>query len=142
MSPAELKVLVLSPSVKNWPILLGAGLLVMVTGFVGLAVLSLNPATAMSVSALGVALTVWPALSCAHTEYCVTNLRLLCRSGVLRKSESSMAVADIRDVRVVRSATQQALGIGDVEIVGASGSLRFAGVDDPEQVRERIATVR
>jgi len=138
MAPAELKLLVLSPSIKNWPILMGLGIFLFVTGTVGLVLLIFNMSTALGVSAAGLALTAWPALQAANTEYIITNLRVMIASGVLRKSAVEFRVADIREMRIKTAGLQGPLGIGDIEFVGAGGTFVLEGVDEPEKVRDRV----
>ena len=138
MAPAELKLLVVSPSIKNWPILMGLGLLLFVTGAVGLVLLIFNLPSALVVAASGVALTAWPAIQAANTEYVVTNLRVSTVSGIFRKSGVEIQVRDIRDIRISANPLQQALGVGDLELVRPEGSLVLQGIEDPEKVRDRI----
>lgn len=141
MSPSELKILVVSPSVKNWPLLLGGGLLVVMTGVTLLVLLIINFQSAILVMAAGVALTVWPALNAANTEYWITSARVVARGGIFRANEVFMAVADIRDIRIERTSLQRTLGVGDITLIGAAGNLRLSGVEDPEGFRDKIRTV-
>lgn len=140
--PAELKILVVHPSIRSWPILLGIGILVILTGVLGLVLLFFPAGSALPVVALGVAFTVWPALASANTEYWVTNRRVVVSGGVLRKSERELPVAQIREVRVSRTPLQKTLGIGDISVVGSGGELLLTGVEEPEAFRERILSVR
>jgi uncharacterized membrane protein YdbT with pleckstrin-like domain len=141
MAPAELKLLVLSPSIKNWPILMGLGALLFVTGTIGLCLLIFKLPTALVVAAAGIALTAWPALQAANTEYVITNVRISVSSGILSKSAVEFRVADIKDIRISATGLQEPLGIGDIELVGAGGSFVLRGVDEPEKVRDRIKTL-
>ncbi|MFA5140961.1 MAG: PH domain-containing protein [Elusimicrobiota bacterium] len=141
MTPSELKLLVVSPSIKNWPILLGAGALVALTGVLGMVLLFLPLPKALGIAALGVGLTVWPAMRVSNTEYVVTNLRVVVIGGVFGKSETSVAISEVKEVRVAQRGMQSALGIGDLELVSQSGSLRLEGIEEPEKVREKILSL-
>lgn len=141
MAAAELKLLVVGPSVKNWPVLLGVGALVMLTGTLGLILLILPFQSALAIIVAGIALSVWPALSSANTEYVITNLRVVIRSGVFVKTEVELPVNDIREIEVVRAGFQQTLGIGDLVLSGSGSTLRLSGIEDPEQIKEKIQTL-
>ena len=141
MAPAELKILVFSPSIKNWPILLALGFFIAATGLIGLVLLIFKFSTALVVTAGGVALTVWPALRSANTEYRVTNVRVVVVRGIFGKTERDMAVSGIREINILRGRFQRALGIGDLEIVGEKGVLRIEGAEEPERVRDKILSL-
>lgn len=135
---AEIKLFVAEPSVKNWPLALAGGALLVLTGAAGFALQALSFNAAVLTAAAGVALTVYPALSAANTSYWVTNERVCASRGILAKTESSVALATVKELRLHRSPVQRALGLGDLEVVGASGSVRLDGLEDPESVRERL----
>jgi uncharacterized membrane protein YdbT with pleckstrin-like domain len=141
MPPAELKLLVLNPSLKNWPVLVGIGLLVFFTGAVGLVLLIFSYSTALVVAACGLALISWPALKTANTEYIVTNLRVCSLTGLFRKRGWEVPVQDIREIRVSRRPIQQTLGIGDLELVLPGGARCLEGLEEPERVRDRILSL-
>ncbi|MEE8425497.1 MAG: PH domain-containing protein, partial [Elusimicrobiota bacterium] len=135
---AELKLLVAGPSIKNWPLLLGFGALVVLTGMLGLILLILPFQSALAIIVVGIALTVWPTLSSANTEYIITNLRIVVRSGVFVKTEVEMPVKDVQGIEIVRQGFQSSLGIGDLVLSGSGRTFRLSGVEDPEQIKEKI----
>jgi uncharacterized membrane protein YdbT with pleckstrin-like domain len=141
MAPNELKILVVSPSGKNWAVLIGLGFLVALTGVLGMVLDFLPMPTALGATAAGVAFLIWPAMNMANTEYVVTDLRVAVVSGIFVKSESSMAIAQVKEVRVVQRGLQSAFDIGDLELLSPSGTLRLAGVEEPEKVREKILSL-
>lgn len=135
---AEIKLLVAAPSAKNWPLALVGGGLVMLTGAAGFALQALTMNQALLTAAAGVALTVYPVLSAANTSYTVTSLRVTAVSGFLSKTEVSVALDTVVELRLKRSPVQRALGLGDLEVVGSRGSVTLAGIEDPEAARERL----
>ncbi len=141
MPPAEIKLFVAAPSVKNWPLSLVAGALLFFTGAVGFALQAFGPAVAVSIACLGVASTVLPALRAANTEYYVTSTRVVARSGLIVKSERAVALSAVAELRLKRSPLQRFMGLGDLEAAGPAGSVLFAGLEDPDQARERILSL-
>lgn len=135
---AEMKLLVASPSVKSWPLALASGALLILTGAAGFALQALSLNAALLTAAAGMALTVVPALAAANTEYYVTNARVVARRGVFRKSEESIPLDAVVELRLKTSAVQRALGIGDLEVAGEGRSVTLYGLEDPEQARDRI----
>ena len=133
-----MKLLIASPSVKNWPLSLLLGGLLVMTAAAGLALQVFGTNAAALVAAAGVALTVLPALRAANTEYSVTNARVTVRSGVLSKSEESILLSEVRELRLRRSPLQRAMGLGDLEVAGEAHSVLLTGLEDPEQARDRI----
>ena len=142
MSPAELKVLVVSPSIKNWPVALGIALLVTVTGLLGLVLLILNLQEATLILAVGMGILVGPALQTANTEYWVTNARVVERGGIFAKTETGLVLSEIKKMKITRNKLQKALGVGNLEIAAAAGSKTLAGVEDPEAIRDKILTLK
>lgn len=138
---AEMKLLVAAPSVKNWPLALCMGALLVLVGAIGFALQFCGFNAALLILAAGVALTVVPALKAAGTEYTVTNSRVYVRSGILSKTETSISLEIVRELRLKRSPIQRSLGLGDIEIVGERESMLLAGLDDPEQFRDRILSL-
>ena len=137
----EIKLLVAAPSAKNWPLALAGGGLVVLTGFAGFALQALSMNQSLLAAAAGVALTAYPVLSAANTTYLVTSLRVSARSGILVKSEASVLLETVRELRLKRSPVQRALGLGDLEVVGSGGSVLLAGLEDAEATRERILSL-
>lgn len=138
---AEIKLLVAAPSAKNWPLALGGGFLVALTGFAGFALQALTLNQALLIASAGVALTSFPILSAAHTSYLVTSLRVTATSGILKKTEVSVPLDSVRELRLKRSPVQRALGLGDLEVVGSGGSVLLEGLEEAEATRERILSL-
>jgi len=141
MSPSELKLLVISPTVKNWPILLGLGLLLVFTGILGLVLLIIEVKQALPILIVGIGFMVWPALKSANTEYWITNVRVVVRSTLFGTSETEIAISDIKELKIERTSLQKAVGIGDVVVRGSQGSVRLSGVDFPEEIIDKIETL-
>ena len=135
---AEIKLLVAAPSAKNWPLALVGGGLLLLTGAAGFALSALTWNQAVLTAAAGVALTVYPVLMAANTSYLVTSARIAATTGLLSKTEVSVALDSVLELRLKRSPIQRALGLGDLEVVGSAGSVTLAGIEEPEAARERI----
>ncbi|TBR25059.1 PH domain-containing protein [bacterium] len=135
---AEIKLLVAAPSAKNWPLALAGGFLLVLTAAVGFALQALSSNAAVLTAAAGVALVALPILSAANTSYLVTSARVTAVSGILGKTEVSVPLDTVRELRLKRSPVQRALGLGDLEVVGSGGSVTLAGIEEPEAARERI----
>lgn len=133
-----MKLLSASPSVKNWPLSLLLSAFLVLTAAAGLALQVFGINAAALVAAAGVALTVVPAMRAANTEYSVTNARITARSGVLAKTEESILLSEVRELRLRRSPLQRAMGLGDLEVAGDNRSILLVGLEDPEQARDRI----
>ena len=139
MSPAEIKLVVASPSIKNWPFALGVSVLVTLTGFAVMFIVSLH--AAVLILAVGMGILVWPTLHSGTPKFGVTNTRLVGRTGFMTKKESSIPVRGIREIKIIRTPIQKTLGVGNLEAHHPEGTIRFEGIDDPESVRERILAV-
>ncbi|TPW18945.1 MAG: hypothetical protein FD126_3182 [Elusimicrobia bacterium] len=137
----EIKLLVAAPSAKNWPLALAGGGVVVLMGFAGFALQAMTTNQALLTAAAGVALTSYPVLMAANTSYLVTSLRVSAWSGILVKTETSVPLDSVRELRLKRSRIQRALGLGDLEVVGAAGSVLLAGLEDAEATRERILSL-
>ncbi len=137
----EIKLLVAAPSAKNWPLALAGGGLVILTGFAGFALQVLTMNQSLLTAAAGVAMTSYPILSAANTSYLVTSLRVSAFSGILVKTETSVALDTVRELRLKRSPVQRVLGLADLEVVGSGGSVLLAGLEDAEATRERILSL-
>lgn len=138
----ELKVLSVSPSVKDWPVPIGLGLVVVLTGALLFVLLIVPFRAAAAVLCLGLAALVWPVLKAANTEYVVTNRRVVLREGILGKTELEADLRAVQQVRVVRTPLQETLGIGDVVVEAMAATLVLRGVEEPEKLRERILSLK
>jgi uncharacterized membrane protein YdbT with pleckstrin-like domain len=106
------------------------------------------PASAIGfVLVVGIALTVlagW--LQRFFTQYMITTKRLHIRRGVLSKTESSTNVDRIQNITVTQSPVDRIMHVGriDFDTAGDEASDRFAfhGVNDPQDLRERIMQAR
>ncbi len=100
-----------------------------------------------AVLVVGLALTIavgW--LRRFFTEYTITTKRLNLRIGVLSKTESSTNVDRIQNITVRQTAVDRMLKVGSIEFdtAGDANSDRFSfiGVNDPQDLRERIMHAR
>jgi len=143
LTPQELKLLETGPSIKNWPISLAIGLGLFATGAASFVLLIFPFQVAMLISAVGVALTVWPTIVASNTEFVVTHTRIYRRFELGIKRESEVPLAAVAEIRIRRSKMQKMLDLGDIEIVtSGSGTLELDGVEEPEAVRDRILSLR
>jgi uncharacterized membrane protein YdbT with pleckstrin-like domain len=96
---------------------------------------------------VGIAITIvvgW--LRRFFTEYTITTKRLNIRQGVLSKTESSTNVDRIQNITVRQTAVDRILKVGTIEFDTAGDSnsdqFSFIGVNDPQDLRERIMHAR
>ncbi len=96
---------------------------------------------------VGIGLTIlagW--LDRFFTQYTITTKRLHIRRGVLSKTESSTNVDRIQNITVRQSPVDRIVRVGSIEFdtAGDDSSDRFAfrGVNDPQDLRERIMRAR
>lgn len=142
MAVNELKLIETGPSPKGWPLALCAGAALTLTGLVLFVFLRFSPAASAMPALVGLALLAGPVWRSGNTRYVVTDRRLYRSEGLFFKRSQEMPVALVRDVRVRREGLAAAFGVGDVEVVGAAGGIVFAGVEDPEEIREKILSLR
>ena len=80
------------------------------------------------------------------TEYTITNRRLHVRRGVLSKTETSTSVERIQNVTVIQSPIDRILKTGTIDFDTASDdpsdTFRFAGIDNPQALREKLARIQ
>ncbi len=77
------------------------------------------------------------------TRYRITSKHLLIRTGILSRHENSASLDRVQNIRVVQSPIERLLRTGSVDFDTASGEaadaeLRFIGIDDPRELRDRI----
>ena len=77
------------------------------------------------------------------TQYTVTTKRMTIREGILAKRESTAHVDRIQNITITQSPIDRIMKVGtvDFDTAGEQGSaqLRFFGVDDPQDLRDRVA---
>jgi len=119
------------------------GLLILVD-FIGL---DLPTSVIALVPVVGIAITVlagW--VDRFFTQYTITTKRLHIRRGVLSKTESSTNVDRIQNITVTQSPVDRIMKVGSIDFDTASddASDRFAfnGVNNPQDLRERIMRAR
>lgn len=95
----------------------------------------------------GVAITIavgW--IQRFFTQYTITTKRLNIRSGILSKTESSTNVDRIQNITVKQSPVDRVMKVGsiDFDTAGDNASDRFSfiGVNNPQDLRERIMHAR
>ena len=80
------------------------------------------------------------------TQYTITTKRLNIRSGILSKTESSTNVDRIQNITVKQSPVDRIMKVGsiDFDTAGDNAADRFSfiGVNDPQDLRERIMHAR
>ena len=96
---------------------------------------------------IGVAITIlagW--IMRFFTQYTITTKRLHIRRGVLSKTESSTNVDRIQNITVKQSPIDRIMKVGsiDFDTAGDNAGDRFSfiGVNDPQDLRERIMHAR
>lgn len=101
------------------------------------------------IGAVGIGLTIlagW--IQRFFTEYAITTKRLQIRKGILSKTESSANVDRIQNITTYQSVVDRVFQCGtlDFDTAGDSGAgddgFRFAGVNEPQDLRERIVRAR
>jgi uncharacterized membrane protein YdbT with pleckstrin-like domain len=80
------------------------------------------------------------------TQYTITTKRLTIRSGILSKTESSTNVDRIQNITVKQSPVDRIMKVGsiDFDTAGDNAGDRFSfiGVNEPQELRERIMHAR
>ena len=95
---------------------------------------------------VGIALTVlagW--LQRFFTQYMITTKRLHIRRGLLSKTESSTNVDRIQNITVTQSPVDRIMRVGTIDFDTAgedANRFAFRGVNDPQDLRERIMHAR
>ena len=100
---------------------------------------------AVLVAGLGVTIAVgW--MHRFFTQYTITTRRLNIRSGILSKTETSTNVDRIQNITVKQSLVDRILKVGAIDFDTASDDLTdrltFVGVNDPQELRDRIMRAR
>ena len=102
---------------------------------------------AVLVLVAGVALTIAASFVMRFfTQYTITTKRLQMRRGILSKTETSANVDRIQNITVFQSPVDRILKVGTIDFDTASDDpsdrLAFAGVSEPQVLRERIVRAR
>lgn len=102
---------------------------------------------AVLILAAGVALTIGASWVMRYfTQYTITTKRLQIRRGILSKTESSANVDRIQNITVFQSPVDRILKVGAIDFDTASDDpsdrFGFAGVNEPQALRERIERAR
>lgn len=97
--------------------------------------------------AAGVALTVLASWVLRFfTQYTITTKRLQIRRGILSKVESSTNVDRLQNITVFQSPVDRLLQVGTIDFDTASDDpsdrFSFAGVNEPQSLREQIMRAR
>lgn len=78
------------------------------------------------------------------TQYTITNKRITIRQGVLAKREQTAHIDRLQNVTIEQSPLDRVFGVGMVDFDTAGSdtdsNLRFYGINDPQALRDRIAT--
>ncbi|MEO5633117.1 PH domain-containing protein [Gaiella sp.] len=109
--------------------------------------IDLSYAVIATVLLVGLAVTIvigW--MQRFFTQYTITTGRLNIRSGILSKTESSTNVDRIQNITVKQSPVDRIMRVGsiDFDTAGDNAADRFSfiGVNDPQDLRERIMHAR
>lgn len=73
-------------------------------------------------------------------EYAVTSDRACVATGLRSRDCRSVNLDDVEEVRVDRSRWQRLVNVGDLSFVTEEETLRFAFLDSPHRVQERVLT--
>ena len=95
----------------------------------------------------GIALTIFAGwVDRFFTQYTITTKRLNIRRGVLSKTESSTNVDRIQNITVKQSPVDRIMKVGSIDFDtasdDASDKFAFNGVNNPQDLRERIMHAR
>jgi uncharacterized membrane protein YdbT with pleckstrin-like domain len=78
------------------------------------------------------------------TQYTITNRRITIRRGILSKNEQTAHIDRLQNVTIHQSLFDRVFQVGLVDFDTAGGdadaNLRFYGINDPHDLRDRIAT--
>jgi len=75
------------------------------------------------------------------TTYILTNLRLIIRTGLIRKKEEQIELIRIKDLELIQGLKDRSLGVGDIRIVSTDEDDPKIILDDvrsPAQVKDLI----
>ena len=79
------------------------------------------------------------------TEYTISTERVNIRTGILAKRETTTRLSRVQNVTIIQSPFDRLFGVGTIDLDTASqdpgDSFRFHGVDEPQELRQRITTV-
>jgi uncharacterized membrane protein YdbT with pleckstrin-like domain len=119
--PLAIILLVRAVSDSDWSIWLGVGIF-------------------LAVLALGVVVG-W--IRRYFTQYMITTKRIAIRQGVLAKSEQTAHIDRLQNVTINQTLLDRIFRVGmvDFDTAGSdSAELKFYGIDDPQDLRDRIAS--
>lgn len=111
--------------------------------------IEISAAFMVGVAIAGVAITIlagW--IQRYFTEYAITTKRLHIRKGVLSKTESSTNVDRIQNITITQALIERMLQVGTLDFDTAGDAnegddgFRFAGVNDPQDLRDEIVRAR
>jgi uncharacterized membrane protein YdbT with pleckstrin-like domain len=79
----------------------------------------------------------------SFTKLTILDDKLRYEAGILSKTTRNLQVAKVQDARVDQSVWQRMFATGDlsIETAGETGQLTMPGIDNPQQVAERILAV-
>jgi uncharacterized membrane protein YdbT with pleckstrin-like domain len=89
----------------------------------------------------GVGWIIYNLVAWRTAEYAVTNRRVFCQEGVIRRRSSDALLSSLSDVRTSISAVGRALGYGSITLItasGAAGEDAFTSVRDVTEFKRNI----
>jgi hypothetical protein len=89
----------------------------------------------------GIGWIIYNIIAWRTASFVVTNHRILCSDGLLRKREADTLLSSVSDVKSRQSAVGKALNFGDIQILGSSGDAgadKFTTVKDADGFKKAI----
>jgi uncharacterized membrane protein YdbT with pleckstrin-like domain len=89
--------------------------------------------------AIGTALGLAAGIHVATSEFAVTNLRVLAKSGFIERTSFEILLGKVEGIRVEQSVEGRLLGFGSVTVSGSGGSKdTFHGIAAPLEFRRAV----
>ena len=99
----------------------------------------------LAVIVIGAAWTVWNIVAWLSANFGVSNMRVLCYEGLLRKHSSETLLTSVTDVKLTVPALGGMLGYGDLTILtasGAEGSDKFTTIRRAAEFRTALQSAQ
>jgi hypothetical protein len=99
----------------------------------------------LAIIVIGAAWTVWNVGAWLSANYGVSNMRVLCYEGLLRKRSSETLLTSVTDVKLTVPALGGMLGYGDLTVLtasGAEGSDKFSTIRRAAEFRTALQSAK
>lgn len=84
---------------------------------------------------------IWQYLTFIFTEYCITDKRILKKTGFIARNVKEMNLSSVETVSVKQGVIDRILKTGSIISTGRGvENISFNYIDNPQQVREKIET--